>query len=123
MSGLGKVILLQRDRRATEAMRLGFEREGAAVVAIDTIDDARTAISGEIGLIVAGADGDADAASVLGAIANATEGAGVDPPILYVGNGASRGRSVCSSCRSRKIAESTRSAGRTSTRGAGFWSE
>jgi hypothetical protein len=91
MSGLGKVILVQRDRRAMEAMRLGFEREGAAVVAASTVDEAKPAISSEVGLIVAGADGAADAATVLGAIANAVEGAGVDPPVLYVGNGATRG--------------------------------
>jgi hypothetical protein len=90
MSGLGKVILVQRDRRAVEAMRLGFEREGAAVVVASTVDEAKPAISGEVGLIVAGAEGAADATEVLGAIANAVEGAGIDPPILYVGNGASR---------------------------------
>jgi hypothetical protein len=90
MSGLGKVILVQRDRRAMEAMRLGFEREGVAVVAATSVDEAKPAISGEVGLIVAGADSAGDAATVLGAIANAVEGAGVDPPVLYVGNGASR---------------------------------
>ena len=73
MSGLGKVILVQRDRRAMEAMRLGFEREGAPVVAAGSIDEAKAAISGEVGLIVAGAEGAADAATVLGAIAQARE--------------------------------------------------
>ena len=85
-----KVIVVQRDRRLQEAMRLGFEREGAAVVAAESVEAAQDSLGDDVELVVAGADEPGAAASLLAALVGATEDAGCDAPVLYVGNGVAR---------------------------------
>jgi hypothetical protein len=91
MAGISKVVVVQRDRRAGQAIRLGFEREGAEVVVADGADDvdAMAAVAGA-GLVVAGAGTSDEAEALLGRLREARAAAGADAPVLYVGNGASR---------------------------------
>jgi hypothetical protein len=89
MAGISKVVVVQRDRRAGQAIRLGFEREGTEVVMADGADDAASAVAGA-GLVVAGAGSSDEAAALLGRLTAARAAAGGDVPVLYVGNGASR---------------------------------
>jgi len=80
MSSISKVVVVQHDPRASSAVRLGFEREGATVV---TAEDAG-AIDDDTALVVAGAEGAEPARALLRTLATK------DAPILWVGNGVVR---------------------------------
>src|SRR5262245_66539165 len=87
MSAISKVVVVQSDRRVGQAVRLGFEREGAEVVVAGSADEAARALPG-VGLVVAGSDSAAGAAALIGRIAEARAGARGDAPVLDVGSGA-----------------------------------
>ena len=89
MSAISKVVVVQSDRRVGQAVRLGFEREGAEVVVAGSADEAARALPG-VALVVAGSDSAAGAAALIGRIAEARAVARSDAPVLYVGNGATR---------------------------------
>jgi hypothetical protein len=79
------VVVVQSDRRAVDAVRLGFEREGLTVVTAERGDQAAGLVDEETGLVVAGAEGAEAAREMLGALHGA-----VTAPILWVGNGVTR---------------------------------
>ena len=72
-----KVVVVQHDRRAAAAVRLGFEREGLPVVESEEPD-------ADAALVVAGAEGSEAARALLGRLAKC------EAPILWVGNGVKR---------------------------------
>ena len=91
MTDTPKVIVVHGDPRAADGVRLGFEREGLAVVAGD-VDEVLPSLE-HAAVVVAGATA-ADAAKDLLlklVAAGATRGA---PPVLYVGNGVSRDQAL-----------------------------
>jgi hypothetical protein len=91
MTDTPKVIVVHGDPRAADGVRLGFEREGLAVVAGDV--DAVLPSLEHAAVVIAGATA-ADAAKDLLlklVSAGATRGA---PPVLYVGNGVSRDQAL-----------------------------
>jgi hypothetical protein len=99
MSLVSRLIVVQSDAREAEALRYAFERRGARVEILSA--DAtrqemtaclRPAAETEAGpqVIVAGADTAAGALDLLGELRRAVDAAGVEAPIVYLGEGVSR---------------------------------
>ncbi len=86
MSSISKVVVVQHDPRAADAVRLGFEREGASVVTASDGPGAIELVDGDTKLVVAGAEGEEPARALLGSLSKHTG----DAPILWVGNGVRR---------------------------------
>src|SRR5689334_8428184 len=80
-----KVLVVQNDKRAVDAVRLGFEREGLTVISVERGDQVASLLDEQTALVVAGADGEDAAKAMLATLAGA-----VTAPILWVGNGVSR---------------------------------
>ena len=72
-----KVVVVQHDRRAAAAVRLGFEREGVPV-------EESEEVGADAALVVAGAEGSDAARALLRRLATC------EAPILWVGNGVKR---------------------------------
>ena len=98
-----KVLVVTSDRRAAAGFRLGFEREGLAVVTAISAEDGADQLDDldDVGLIVARADHDPEQAAAGKALIEAlletlAESAAEhgDPPVLYVGNGVSRAEAL-----------------------------
>src|SRR5687767_14246937 len=94
-----KVIVVQNDRRAADAVRLGFEREGVNVVVPPegVLDDggkaAAALVDSDTVLVVAGAEGKEAAKALLATLSRACRDGGSDgpdAPLLWVGNGVAR---------------------------------
>lgn len=91
-----KVIVVQNDRRAADAVRLGFEREGVTVVVPDADDGGKAAaalVDADTVLVVAGAEGNEAARALLVTLSKACRDGGSDgpdAPLLWVGNGVAR---------------------------------
>jgi hypothetical protein len=92
-----KVIVVQNDRRAADAVRLGFEREGVTVVVTEPVDDggkaAAALVDSDTVLVVAGAEGRDAAKTLLSTLSKACRDGGSDgpdAPLLWVGNGVAR---------------------------------
>ena len=59
-----KVLVVQNDKRAVDAVRLGFVREGLTVICVERGDQVAPLLDEQTGLVVAGADG-TDAAKAM----------------------------------------------------------
>ncbi len=91
MASASKVLVVSRDRRAADGVRLGFEREGMEVA---SAEHPSAASFDDVAVVVAGADATGgDAAPLIRELVSkaATGGA---PPLLYVGNGIARGAAL-----------------------------
>jgi hypothetical protein len=87
MSVISKLIVVHSDPRTTEAVRYGFEREGADVIAAPSGDLPALA---DTQLIVAGSDNAEEGAALLDGLREDLQSAQALVPILYLGNGLSR---------------------------------
>jgi CheY-like chemotaxis protein len=95
MSVISRLLVLQEDDHTAEAVRFGFEREGASVRAARPGDEVPPLVA-ELApeLIVAGAGSAQSAVELLAAIRKALELAHEQIPILYLGNGIARAQAI-----------------------------
>ncbi|MCL4227391.1 MAG: DUF4388 domain-containing protein, partial [Myxococcales bacterium] len=90
MTSPSKVLVVSRDRRAAEGVRLGFEREGMTVAAAETPAAARF---DDVAVVVASpAPGGEPVGLIRELVAQGATGG--QPPLLYVGNGLTRGAAL-----------------------------
>jgi hypothetical protein len=83
-------LLVHAEPDLREALRFAFEREGIEVFAVDDAAVAETLAGARVQLVITGAAGNLEPVDVLDAVRAALDDAGLEAPVIHLGNGVPR---------------------------------